>query len=250
MGDALGDRLFEALRSGTTLPQLGDITVQDSYAASRRILERRLAEGERLVGKKIGVTSPAVQNALGVFEPDYGFLTDAMLVGTDVPASSLIQPRSEAELAFKLARSLTGPGVTEADVLAAIETVHPCFEIVDSRIEGWRIRIQDTVADNASAGVFVLGEGVPPEGIDFLAVEVRVEKNGAALSSGRGADVAIGGPLACVAWLANKLGSLGISLEAGEIVLSGSLVPLEPVTAGDTMRLDFAGIGSLEVRFT
>lgn len=244
----LGERLYGALRSGTTLPPLGDIDLEQAYAASRRMLELRLADGETLIGKKIGVTSPAVQNALGVFEPDYGFLTDRMQVER-VDTASLIQPRSEAELAFKLSRSLRGPGITEADVLAAVETVHPCFEIVDSRIEDWRIRIQDTVADNASAGVFVLGEGVSPEGIDFLAVEVTVEKNGHPLSSGRGADVAIGGPLACVAWLANKLGSLGVSLNAGEIVLSGSLVPLEPVAAGDHMRLRFPGIGSLEVHF-
>lgn len=249
MGE-LGERLHAALRAGTTLPQLGDISVEQAYAASRRMLELRLAEGERLVGKKIGVTTPAVQDALGVYEPDYGFLTDAMWVGNQIPASALIQPKAEAELAFTLSRPLQGPGVTEEQVREAIELVHPCFEIVDSRIEGWRIRIQDTVADNASAGVFVLGEGVSPEGIDFLDVRVVVTKNGAPLSSGRGADVAIGGPLACVAWLANKLGSLGIALEAGEVVLSGSLVPLEPVAPGDRMGLDFAGIGSLEVQFT
>ena len=246
-----GEMLYRALRERRTVPPLGPISLEESYAASRTMLERRLADGERLIGKKIGVTSPAVQNALGVYEPDYGFLTDAMLFTDSLPVSELlIQPRAEAELAFTLARSLQGPGVTEAEVLAAVETVHPCFEIVDSRIEDWRIRIEDTVADNASAGLFALGEGVSPRGIDFMDVRVVVWKNDQLLSRGRGADVAIGGPLACVAWLANKLGSLGVSLEAGEIVLSGSLVPLEPVSAGDSMRLEFAGIGALEVAFT
>jgi 2-oxopent-4-enoate/cis-2-oxohex-4-enoate hydratase len=170
--------------------------------------------------------------------------------GEDVPIGArLIQPRAEAEVAFVLGRALRGPGITAGDVLAATEHVLPCFEIVDSRIEAWKIRYQDTVADNASSGLFLIGAPASPRGIDFAAIEVTVEKNGAPLSRGTGAE-ALGSPLACVAWLANQLGELGHALEAGELVLSGSLVPLEPVRPGDVMRMDIPGLGGATVRFS
>ncbi len=252
-----GDHLYEALRARETVPPLtarGALSTIDAYQISRRILERRTRDdAERVIGKKIGVTSKAVQTMLEVYTPDFGWLTDAMRFdeGTDVPISAeLIQPRAEAELAFVLARPLKGPGVTPKDVLAATAHVIPCFEIVDSRIEGWKIRYQDTVADNASSGLFLLGSArVSPTEIDFARCEVSVSKNGSHLSRGTGAE-AMGSPLACVAWLANQLGELGHALDAGEIVLSGSLVPLEPVVAGDVMRMDMPGIGSAEVRFS
>jgi 2-oxopent-4-enoate/cis-2-oxohex-4-enoate hydratase len=251
-----GDHLYDALRARQTVPPLtarGALSTIDAYEISRRILSRREQDGERVIGKKIGVTSKAVQTMLEVYTPDFGWLTDAMRFdeGAPVPiGATLIQPRAEAELAFVLARPLRGPGVTAGDVLAATAHVIPCFEIVDSRIEGWRIRYQDTVADNASSGLFLLGAArVDPRGIDFAACAVSVSKNGAPLSRGTGAE-AMGSPLACVAWLANQLGQLGHALEAGEIVLSGSLVPLEPVVPGDVMRMDMPGIGSTEVRFS
>ena len=137
---------------------------------------------ERIVGKKIGVTSKPVQDMLGVHQPDFGFLTDAMQVpdgGTIDIASRMIQPRAEAEIALILGAPLKGPGVTPADVLAATASLAPCFEVVDSRIDRWDIRIVDTVADNASCGLFVLGAArVPPAGLDLAALEVRVRKNG------------------------------------------------------------------------
>jgi len=251
-----GDHLYEALRSRTTVAPLTarapGITTVDAYHVSRRMLERRLADGERVIGKKIGVTSKAVQTMLDVHTPDFGWLTDRMrfVEGQDVPiGAQLIQPRAEAELAFVLARDLRGPGVTAADVLAATEAVLPCFEIVDSRIEAWKIRYQDTVADNASSGLFLVGAPASPRGVDFPACAVTVEKNGRPLSRGTGAE-AMGSPLVCVAWLANQLGELGHALEAGEIVLSGSLVPLEPVVPGDWMRMEVPGIGATTVRFT
>jgi 2-oxopent-4-enoate/cis-2-oxohex-4-enoate hydratase len=216
------------------------------------MLERRLADGERVIGKKIGVTSKAVQTMLDVYTPDFGWLTDKMFFeeGQDVPiGAQLIQPRAEAEVAFVLGRDLRGPGVTPADVLAATESVRPCFEIVDSRIEAWKIRYQDTVADNASSGLFLVGPPASPNGVDFPSCAVTVEKNGKPLSRGTGAE-AMGSPLVCVAWLANQLGELGHALEAGEIVLSGSLVPLEPVKPGDWMRMEIPSIGSATVRFT
>ena len=250
----LGQRLFRALRSRTVLdpltPQHPDLTLEDAYRIQQVMLELRLAEGERVIGKKIGVTSPAVQNMLGVHQPDFGYLTDAMVFQETMPISTLlIQPRAEGELAFRLAKPLQGPGVTPADVLAATESVHPCFEVVDSRIRDWKIRIQDTIADNASSGLFTLGPGVSPAGIDWVGCRMVVTKNGRFLSEGRGAH-ALGSPLICVAWLANTLGAFGVALEPGEIILSGSLVPLEPVVQGDHMRVEVEGVGQAEVLFT
>jgi len=251
-----GDHLYEALRGRTTVAPLTQrapgITTLDAYRVSRRMLERRLADGERVIGKKIGVTSRAVQTMLDVHTPDFGWLTDRMrfVEGEDVPiGAQLIQPRAEAEVAFVLGRDLKGPGITPGDVLAATDHVLPCFEIVDSRIEAWKIRYQDTVADNASSGLFLIGAPASPHGVDFAACEVTVEKNGKFLSRGTGAE-AMGSPLVCVAWLANQLGSLGHALLAGEVVLSGSLVPLEPVVPGDTLRMAVPGIGATTVRFT
>ncbi|MCA9675459.1 MAG: fumarylacetoacetate hydrolase family protein [Kofleriaceae bacterium] len=228
------------------------MTTVDAYHVSRRLLGRRLADGERVVGKKIGVTSVAVQTMLDVHTPDFGWLTDRMQHdGAAVPiGAELIQPRAEAELAFGLARELRGPGVTAADVVAATAWVAPCFEIVDSRIAAWKIRYQDTVADNASSGLFVIGaDRVAPGAVDFATCEVEVTKNGAPLSRGTGAE-AMGSPLACVAWLANQLAAFDLALEAGELILSGSLVPLEPVVPGDVMTAHVPGVGSVTARFT
>ena len=162
----------------------------------------------------------------------------------------LEQPRAEAEIALLLKRGLQGPGVTADDVLSATEFIAPCFEIVDSRISGWDIRIVDTVADNASCGVFVLGrERSDPRRHDLAALEVRVWKNDQPLSRGFGSAVQ-GSPLASVAWLANTLGGYGVSLDAGEIILSGSLVPLEPARPGDRFHAELAGVGSVNIAFT
>jgi 2-oxopent-4-enoate/cis-2-oxohex-4-enoate hydratase len=251
-----GDDLYRALRARSTVPPLtarvADLSTIDAYHISRRMLERRLADGEHVIGKKIGVTSSAVQTMLGVYTPDFGWLTDRMrfLEGQDVPiGDQLIQPRAEAELAFVLGRNLRGPGVTPGDVLAATDCVLPCFEVVDSRIEGWQIRYQDTVADNASSGLFLVGTPARPGNIDFGQCEVWVTKNRTPLSHGTGAD-AMGSPLVCVAWLANQLGELGHTLEAGEVILSGSLVPLEPIVPGDWLHMDVPGVGATSVRFT
>jgi 2-oxopent-4-enoate/cis-2-oxohex-4-enoate hydratase len=254
--ERLGDELHAALRGRHTVAPLtgrpAGLTIEDAYLVSRRLLARRVDEGERVIGKKIGVTSEAVQRMLDVHQPDFGFLTDAMLFedgATILVGDTLIQPRAEGEIAFVLARDLAGPGVTEADVLAATRCVRPCFEIVDSRIRDWKIRVEDTIADNASSGVFVLGAGeADPYALDLVACRIRVEKNGAHLSEGVGA-AALGSPVYCVAWLANTLGHFGIPLEAGEVILSGSLVPLEPVCAGDRMHLALEGVGEASVGF-
>lgn len=252
-----GDELYQALLEGKTLAPLTErwpgISIEDAYHISLHAIERRVAAGDRIVGKKIGVTSAAVQRMLDVHQPDFGFITRAMAFddGASISLSEnrLIQPRAEGEIAFVLKHDLVGPGVTEADVLAATDYVTPCFEIVDSRIHDWRIRIQDTVADNASCGVFVLGtEQVDPRELDLPGLRMRVFKNDQPLSEGLGSAVQ-GNPLTAVAWLANTLGAFGIPFKAGEVILSGSLVPLEPVKAGDRFSLTIDGLGSARVSF-
>lgn len=254
--DALAAELYAALGARRTVPPLRsrglDLSIDDAYAISLGLLERRRAAGERVIGKKIGVTSKAVQDMLGVHQPDFGFLTDRMHVADGATisiADSMIQPRAEAEIALILGKGLKGPGVSTADVLDATRAIAPCFEIVDSRIENWDIGIIDTVADNASCGVFVLGEArLDPKPLDLAALKVRVFKNGAPLSEGLGAAVQ-GSPLVSVAWLANTLGRYGVSLDAGEIILSGSLVPLESAKPGDAFRLELEGVGGASIRF-
>lgn len=253
--EELGAELYNCMREQKVVKPLTErfskITIEDAYQISRHYLNLRLArDGERVVGKKIGVTSDAVQSMLGVYEPDFGILTDAMQFSEgDVRIGNLIQPRAEAEVAFKLKADLRGPGVTAEEVLAATESVMACFEIVDSRIENWKIRIQDTVADNASCGVFVISDsGIDPREIDLAAVKVTVNKNGKLLSEGKGSAVQ-GSPLNAVAWLVNTLGAFGTPMKAGEIILSGSLVPLEPIVVGDQMSMTIPGIGSLDVNF-
>lgn len=250
-----GAELFAALREQRTVPPLierdASLTIDDAYQISLDFLGRRRAEGERVVGKKIGVTSRAVQDMLGVHQPDFGFLTDWMHVDGDISVAGkkLIQPRAEAEIAFILRDGLKGPGVTVEDVLAATEAIAPCFEIVDSRIDDWKIGIIDTVADNASCGVFVLGETrADPRDHDLPKLKVTVRKNGAPLSEGLGSAVQ-GHPAQAVAWLANTLGTYGVTLDAGDIILSGSLVPLEGAVAGDVFEMELHGIGGCTARF-
>lgn len=248
--------LYAALRGRYTVPPLvardPSLTIDDAYGISLAVLARRQADGERVIGKKIGVTSAAVQDMLGVRQPDFGFLTDRMLVADgviDIAARGLIQPRAEAEIAFILKDGLKGPGVTAQDVIAATESIAPCFEIVDSRIADWKIGIVDTVADNASCGVFVVGEArLDPRGVDLAALHVSVTKNGAALSEGHGSAVQ-GSPAQAVAWLANTLGAYGVTLDAGDVILSGSLVPLAPAGPGDMFEMMLDGVGGCTARF-
>lgn len=252
----LGDALYTALRTRQTLSPLTthhpEISIDDAYYISLHILQRRIAAGEQLVGKKIGVTSKAVQDMLNVHQPDFGFLTDAMHyvngASISLSQSGLIQPRAEGEIAFILKEDLHG-NVTREDVLDATEWVLPCFEIVDSRITDWKIRIQDTVADNASCGVFVLGDQrTAPRELDLASVRLDLLRNGIASGSGLGSAVQ-GHPAEAVAWLANTLGRFGIPFRAGEIILSGSLAPLVPASAGDSFELTIEGLGAASVSF-
>ena len=250
-----GDELYQSLLSRQPVAPLtdreADITIEDAYQIQLRMIQRRLDAGERVVGKKIGVTSKVVMDMLKVNQPDFGHLLSGMVYneGQPISVSTMIAPKAEAEVAFILARDLEGPGVTAADVLRATDCVMPCFEIVDSRIRDWKIKIQDTVADNASCGVLTLG-GVrrSPRQLDLALAGMVLEKNGEVISTSTGAAVQ-GSPANAVAWLANTLGRLGIGLKAGEVILSGSQSPLVPVKAGDSLRCDVGGLGGTSVRF-
>ena len=255
IAEKYGAELFAALRGRFVVePLIARGTVlglDDAYAISLDFLARRCKEGERVIGKKIGVTSKAVQDMLGVHQPDFGFLTDSMRVegAIDVDAKALIAPRAEAEIAFILKEGLRGPGVSAENVIAATQAIAPCFEIVDSRIRDWQIGIIDTVADNASCGVFILGEArADPRAHDLPGLKVTVRKNGKPLSEGLGLDVQ-GNPAQAVAWLANTLGSYGMTLDAGDIILSGSLVPLEEAKKGDIFEMQLYGVGGCTARF-
>lgn len=253
----VGDEILAALGTRTTVEpvrtRFPDATVDDAYAISTHILDRRLANGEKLVGRKIGLTSEAVQKQLGVGEPDFGNLTDAMMYpnGATMPISKrLIQPKAEGEIAFILGQDLSGPDVTEKDVIHATDAVAPCFEIVDSRVRDWDIQLVDTVSDNASCGLFLLGDDrADPKDLDLAACRMTVYRNGKVAAEGTGA-AALGSPAYCVAWLANALSRYGVELRAGDIVLSGSLVPFLAIAPGDSMRVEISEIGSASVVFS
>jgi 2-keto-4-pentenoate hydratase len=229
-------------------------TVEEAYAVQRAWAAHRASAGEVSVGRKIGLTSPGMQRQMGVDEPDFGDLwgsrrleaVDGLAV---CRADAFLQPRVEAELAFLLASDLAGPGVTEAAVAAATEAVALAIEVVDSRIEDWRITLVDTVADNASYGAFVTGEwSVALAAEDLAEVELTLRRSDEELVRERGSAV-LGSPRRAVAWLANKLGSFGEGMRAGDVVLSGSVGGAVPATAGDEFEVAGAGRPPLRLRF-
>ena len=251
-----GDELYQAFVSRRVIAPLlsrePQIRIEDAYRIQERFIARRLAAGETIVGKKIGATSKPVQDFLGVYQPDFGMLTSGMVFadGDTLDLGQMIQPKAEAELAFVLKHDLKGPGITAMDVIRATDYVVPCFEVVDSRIRDWKIKIQDTVADNASCGVFVLGTTRgDPRRLDITLAGMVLEKNGEVFSTGVGAAVQ-GSPANAVAWLANTLGELGIPFKAGEVILSGSQSALVPVAEGDELVCRVGGLGSCRVKFS
>ena len=253
--DRYGDELHVAAVTRMPVEPLTsrepDLTIYDAYRIQMRMVQRRLDDGETVVGKKIGVTSQVVMDMLNVNQPDFGHLLSGMVFHESDPirVDLLIAPRAEAEVAFVLKRELQGPGITAQDVLEATDYIVPCFEIVDSRIRDWKIKIQDTVADNASCGVLVLGRTrSDPRKLDLSAATMRLRKNGELISTATGASVQ-GSPLNAVAWLANTLGRFGIALKAGELILSGSQSPLVPVKAGDAFECAVEGLGGASMRF-
>jgi 2-keto-4-pentenoate hydratase len=246
--------LISAERSCTPISPLteraGRFTVDDAYAVQLAVVEERISRGEKVVGKKIGLTSKAMQQLLGVGEPDYGHIFGSMVLleGT-CRRDALIQPKVEGEIAFVMDSDLRGPGATIADVLRATACVRPVIEIVDSRIADWKIGLPDTVADNASSARIVLGEtSLKVNELDMRLCGMVLEKNGEVVNTGAGAAV-WGHPAAAVAWLANKLNAYGVWLREGDIVLSGAFTAAADAEKGDTFLVAFDRLGTVSVRF-
>lgn len=227
-----------------------NIEIQDAYNIQIMNIDNKLDEGKKIVGKKIGLTSLAMQNLLGVNEPDYGHLLDSMEIKNNtIRRSSMLQPRVEGEIAFVLNQDISGPNATVEDVLEATEYVLAAIEVVDSRIKNWDLKITDTVADNASSGMFVTNKiKVNPKSIDLKEVTMTLYKNGEKINSGFGKDV-LGDPAYCVAWLANKLFEYDIILKKGEVILSGALSAMVAAESGDEFEVKFSDLGNVGVKF-
>jgi 2-keto-4-pentenoate hydratase len=228
-----------------------EMTLADAYRIQMINVDRRVASGRRIVGRKIGLTSVAMQKMLGVSEPDFGHLFDEMLLANDAEcrAETLMLPRVEPEIAFVLARELRGPGVTRQDVLLAADYVTPALEIIDTRIRDWKITLADTIADNASSARVVLGDRrTKPSTLDLAAVAMTLQKNSAVVENGVGSAV-LGHPAEPVAWLANKLAEFGQTLAAGSVIIPGALCRAVDVGTGDSVIANFEGLGSVTVRF-
>ena len=252
---ALAEMLLAAEKKRKPIPPLTEsdpgITVDEAYRVQLRVMDIKKSSGQIVVGKKIGITSLAMQAMLGVKEPDYGHILDGMVVmeGEKIPMGDLIQPRIEGELAFVLKEDLKGPGITMTDVIRCSEGVIPALEIIDSRIADSKIKLPDTVADNASSARIVLGGKITPlPGLDLRTVGMILEKNGEVSATAAGAAV-LGNPPQAVAWLANKLAFYGIPLRKGEVILSGSLTAAIPVGSADFIRADFGPLGDVKIKF-
>ncbi|WHZ09807.1 MAG: 2-oxo-hepta-3-ene-1,7-dioic acid hydratase [Burkholderiaceae bacterium] len=234
-----------------------EMTIADGYSVSREWVRMKIAEGRRVRGHKIGLTSRAMQLSSQITEPDYGTLLDDMFFdqGSDIPFSRFIAPRVEVELAFVLGRPLRGPGVTIFDVLAATDYVVPALEIIDARIEQFDRhtraprKVFDTISDNAAnAGIVTGGRPVRPDALDLRWVGALLYKNGVIEESGLAAAV-LNHPANGVAWLANKLAAWDEDLAVGEIVLGGSFTRPTPAQAGDTFHADYGPLGAIAFRF-
>lgn len=227
-----------------------EIDIDDAYGIQMKNVEKALLRGANISGKKIGLTSLAMQQMMGVNEPDYGHLYDTMYrADGKVNTAKMLQPKAEGEIAFILKEDLTGPDVTAADVLAATDYVVAAIEIVDSRVRDWKIELVDTVSDNASSGLYVLGDKkVSVSELSLPDVEMTFYKNDEVENTGNGAAV-LGDPALCVAWLANKLWKYGVTLKKGEVILSGALSAAVAAGSGDVFRAEFSSLGSVSVKF-
>lgn len=229
------------------------LTVEDAYAVQLYNINQEIADGREIVGKKIGLTSKAMQESLGVDEPDYGHLLDNMVIPQDKPviySDQVLQPRVEGELAFILKKDLVGPNVTVEDVLDATESIVAAIEIVDSRVKDWKISLRDTVADNGSSAYYILGDkAFAPAEVDRIGVKMQLFQNGELINEGDGSAV-LGDPAYCVAWLANKLHQFDIQLKAGEVILAGALSAAISAVPGDEFTLKFTeGLGDVSIKF-
>ncbi|WP_214403508.1 2-keto-4-pentenoate hydratase [Pseudonocardia lacus] len=251
------ERLRTAARTRTPCPPVRDLlpdaTARTAYAVQNLLTESALAEGRRIVGRKVGLTSPAVQAQLGVDQPDFGVLFADMAVGPGavIDSGRLLQPKVEAEIAFVLGADLDGADLDADAVRAATDHVVAALEIVDSRIAGWDITYADTVADNASSGLFVLGEQTRPlEGLDLTEVRMQLlDAAGTVVSEGVGA-ACLGDPVNAVLWLARTCRDLGSPLRTGEVVLSGALGPMVVATPDSTFTATLSGLGGVSTSFS
>lgn len=230
-----------------------EIDCLDAYQIQSINIKREISEGAKVVGKKIGLTSKAMQEMLGVNEPDYGVILDNMVLNDsgnyNLDNLNLIQPKIEAEIAFVLKKEIKGPGITITKILQSTEYVLPVLEIIDTRIKDWKIKIQDTIADNASSAYIVISGKINSiRDNDLRYTPLILKKNGKIQSTGVGANV-LGHPAFAVAWLANKLSDYHMSLNAGEIILAGSLIGAVSISKGDCITADFGNFGSVGVSF-
>ncbi|PBC51716.1 2-keto-4-pentenoate hydratase [Rhodococcus sp. ACPA1] len=244
-------RLLEAYRSGTPIdpltPEFAPAELSTAYRIAQAQVEQWEKDGDTVKGHKVGLASAAIQRQMGVDQPDFGHLTASMfhLEHQPIPAATYIQPRIEPETAFVLGRPLTGPGVTIADAVRAVEFVLPALEIVDSRIRDWKIGIFDTIADNASSGGVVLGSRpVLLRDVDLRLTGCTLHINGELVATGAGGAV-LGSPLNSLVWLANTVGPLGVTLEPGHVVLPGSMTKAFPISPGDSIVANMSGLGSV-----
>ncbi|MBO2463686.1 2-keto-4-pentenoate hydratase [Actinomadura violacea] len=251
--DAAAERLLGAYASGVPCEPVRDLITAagDAYAVQNRMTEKWLGEGRRLSGRKIGLTSRAVQEQMRVDSPDFGMLYADMAVpdGDEIPAGAVLQPRVEAEVALVLEHDLTHERHTVADLIRATAFALPAIEIVGSRIRDWDITLADTVADNASSGMYALGNRpVRLEDVDLRLCGMVIERRGEQLSSGTGA-ACLGHPLNAALWLADTLARVGRPLRAGDTVLTGALGPVVPAAPGDVFEARIDGLGDVRVAF-
>ncbi len=248
--------LHEARRTRVPIAPFTDadptMGMAEGYAVQRELLDLLLADGDRVVGRKVGLTSRAMQQVIGVDSPDHGPVLASTVYrdGDAVPLDRFIAPRVEAEIVFVMGERLLGPGVGPTDAARAVAGVAASMEIVDSRIADWRIRLADTVADLASNGaVAVSSRVVPLAGLDTRLIGMTLTRNGELVDTGAGA-AALGDPLAVVAWLANVLGEHGVALEPGHLVMTGALHAAVPLAAGEVYRAEFDRLGPVSIRVT
>lgn len=227
------------------------LTVEDAYHIQLEMVKQKLAEGKKIIGKKVGLTSVAMQKMLNVDEPDYGHLYDDMELKneTSIKVSTMVAPKVEAEIGFVLSEDLVGPNVTYLDVMMATKYVVPTIEVIDSRVADWNIKLIDTVADNGSSAKVVVGDKQTTlETLDLRTNSMVLYKNDELIATGAGA-AALGHPAHAVAWLANKLHDFGITLKKDELILPGALSGAVVVETGDTIKADFGPVGSVTVHF-
>ncbi len=233
-----------------------DIDVVDAYEIQLHNIRRKLANGAQVRGHKVGLSSPVMQQMMGVDEPDYGHLLDGMVLDQDAPiaAGAYCYPRIEVEIGYLLGATLPGADCTEADVLAATEYIVPSLELIDSRIKAWHIKLADTIADNASSAGVILGTArrtpaeLAADGIDLTNIDAVLYANGAEVARGNTSAV-LGNPTECVAWLARKVAQFGVTLEAGHLVLPGSCTRAIDAEPGTAFRAEFAGLGTVNATF-